>query len=194
MTVTWTWSWDVSRTRCTSSGQARQHPRRSRRRHDQRGGTTATGAAFPIGITINGAASLRDDQTLTGGAGGDARPAVAPGGWQPPGGLGNDTLNGGAGKDAVDYSASATAVVVSWVRPWVGSGEGLDSIARSEDITGSTTATRSPATRTGNWISAGNGTDTVTGSGSGDTYDLVSATARCDGRSRRRHLDRWVGH
>ena len=51
--------------------------------------------------------------TLVGGAGndtvtgGDGDDFVA-------GGLGNDTLNGGtAGEDAVDYSASATAVTVT---------------------------------------------------------------------------------
>jgi len=101
------------------------------------GGSTITGAAYATAITINGAAGL-GNQVLTGGAGSDT---VTGGGGDDTlaGGLGNDSLTGGGGEDAADYSASATAVIVTLGPPGVGSGEGLDSLTTIEGVSGEDT-------------------------------------------------------
>jgi Ca2+-binding RTX toxin-like protein len=142
------------------------------------GGSTATGAAYPTAITIDGTLNI-SDSTLTGGAGNDTITGGT--GWDfLAGGLGNDSLDGGAGEDAVDYSASATGVVVTLGAPGVGSGEGLDSLTSIEDVAGSNHNDSLTGDGGDNWFYAGNGNDTITGGGNtayGDTYDVAAAEA-----------------
>jgi Ca2+-binding RTX toxin-like protein len=138
------------------------------------GGSTITGAAYPLGITINGAAGV-GDQVLTGGAGGDSIIGGA-GSNTLAGGLGNDTFDGTLGDDTVDYSASATAVVVNLGPPGVGSGEGLDALVAIENLTGSDHGDSLTGDVNPNWLAAGDGNDTIVGgAGGGDTYDAAGA-------------------
>jgi hypothetical protein len=144
------------------------------------GGSTATGAAYPLPITIDGQFFGNvSDSTITGGAAGDT--LLGGSGWDfIAGGLGNDTIDGGGGEDAVDYSASATAVVVTLGSPGVGSGEGLDSLISIEDVAGSNHNDSLTGDAGDNWFYAGNGNDTITGGGNtayGDTYDVAAAEA-----------------
>ena len=158
------------------------------------GGSTITGAAFPTSITINGAASLTSYVNITGGAGDDTLTGSGTSYGTIAGGLGNDSINCGAGNGAVDYSGSATAVVVD-LGAATGTGEGFDSIAACDDINGSDHGDTLTGNANWNWIAVGNGADTVDGvSGPNDTYDVASADGRRHGRPRGRHLDRWVGH
>ena len=74
---------------------------------------TITGGPFPTSITINGAASLTYYVNITGGSGDDTLTGSGTSYGTIAGGLGNDSINCGAGNGAVDYSGSATAVVVA---------------------------------------------------------------------------------
>jgi len=137
------------------------------------GGSTITGAAYPLGITISGGAGV-GDQVLTGGAAGDAITSGS-GVNTLAGGLGNDTFTGG-GDDTVDYSASATAVVVNLGPPGVGSGEGLDALVSIENLIGSDHGDSLTGDVNPNWFTAGDGNDTIVGgTGGGDTYDASGA-------------------
>jgi Ca2+-binding RTX toxin-like protein len=142
------------------------------------GGSTATGAAYPTGITIDGVINGNvSDSTLTGGAAGDTILGGAGDDFLA-GGLGNDTLDGGGGTNAADYSASATAVVVTIGAPGVGSGEGLDSLVNISDVAGSSHGDTLTGDANPNWFYAGNGNDTISGgTGGGDTYDVAAAEA-----------------
>ena len=93
------------------------------------GGSTITGAAFPTSITITGAASLADYLNITGGAGDDTLTGSGTSYSTIAGGLGNDSIDCLAGNGAVDYSGSATAVVVD-LGASSGTGEGFDSHPR----------------------------------------------------------------
>jgi Ca2+-binding RTX toxin-like protein len=142
------------------------------------GGSTITGGPFPTAITINGAASLTTYLNITGGSGDDTLTGSAASYSTIAGGLGNDSINCGAGDGAVDYSGSATAVVVD-LGAGTGTGEGFDSIAGPcDDINGSDHGDTLTGNANWNWIAVGNGADTVDGvSGPNDTYDVASATA-----------------
>jgi hypothetical protein len=139
------------------------------------GGTTATGAAFPTSITIDGTAGL-GDEVLTGGSGDDTVTGGA--GYNTiAGGLGNDSLDGGVGGGAVDFTGSLTAVTVD-LGAGTASGEGFDSLANFQDINGSDHGDTLTGDAGTNWIAVGIGNDTVDGvSGANDTYDVASATA-----------------
>ena len=82
------------------------------------------------------------------------------------GGLGNDSINCGGGDGAVDYTGSATAVVVD-LAAGTGTGEGFDSIINCEDINGSNHGDTLTGDANDNWIAVGNGNDTVDGVSAG---------------------------
>ncbi len=94
------------------------------------GGSTVTGAAVPDGHHDRRLrrASLTY-QYLTGGAGNDTITGSGTAYDTIAGGLGNDSIDCGAGDGAVDYTGSATAVVVD-LTAGTGTGEGFDSIAQ----------------------------------------------------------------
>ena len=103
------------------------------------GGSTATGAAYPTAITINGARSRSVTTTLTGGAGSDSVTRRCRRRLRSRAASATTASTATRGEDAVDYSASATAVTVTLGggTAGVGSGEGLDSLINFEDIAGS---------------------------------------------------------
>ncbi len=152
-------------------------------------GSTATGAAFPTSVLLSGNAG---DDTLAGGAGND-NPSVF---GQINGGAGDDTVSGGAGDDLldggtdtgvttdcsatggdwVDFSASTAAVNVN-LTALNATGEGLDTLAEIENITGSAQADTLTGDGADNEIAPGAGDDKVDGSGATDTVDYSDATA-----------------
>ncbi len=153
------------------------------------GGTTATGAAFPfafgntldcsaqgvLGITC-GISGGNGDDTLTGGTGNDFIDSAGTGDDVLAGGLGDDTLDGDGDEDAVDYSASATAVNVN-LTTGIATGEGLDSLLGIEDIIGSAQGDTLTGSSGDNWITPGPGDDTIDGKDGEDTLDYSDATA-----------------
>ena len=80
--------------------------------------------------------SVTTYQYITGGAGNDTLFGSGTAYTTIAGGLGNDSIDCGGGDGAVDYTGSATAVVVDLTAA-TGTGEGFDSIVNCDDINGS---------------------------------------------------------
>lgn len=94
------------------------------------------------------------------------------------GGSGNDvfygnaadnTLNGGAGNDAVDYSAVKAALTVSLAAGTAtAAGIGHDTLIKIETVIGGSGADSLTGDNNGNWLYGGNGKDILTGGGGND--------------------------
>jgi len=138
------------------------------------GGSTITGAAFPTDITIDGSSSVTTYQYLTGGAGNDTIFGSVNAYTTIAGGLGNDSIDCSGGDGAVDYTGSATPVVVDLTAA-TGTGEGFDSIINCDDINGSAKGDTLTGNANDNWIAVGNLNDTVDGLAGEDTYDAAAA-------------------
>ena len=88
--------------------------------------------------------------------------------------MGNDSIDCDGGGGAVDYTGSATAVVVD-LTAGTGTGEGFDSVLNCDDINGSDHGDTLNGNGNDNWIYVGNGNDTVDGLAGEDTYDAGAA-------------------
>lgn len=147
-------------------------------------GSEATGAAFPGAIQgldgpgtnpgIWSASSSGDSgDTLTGGAGNDEINGYA-GYATCAGGLGDDSIT----CDAVDYSASATAVSVNLpIAPAPGTavGEGLDTLNDVYEVYGSDLNDTIVGNADDNWIWGGGGDDALTGGTGVDTASYLGS-------------------
>jgi hypothetical protein len=138
------------------------------------GGSTATGGPFPTDITIDGSFSVTTYQYLTGGSGNDTINGSGAAYTTIAGGLGNDSIDCAGGGGAVDYTGSATPVVVN-LTAGTGTGEGFDSVVNCTDINGSDHGDTLTGDGNDNWIYVGAGNDTVDGLAGEDTYDAGAA-------------------
>jgi Ca2+-binding RTX toxin-like protein len=124
--------------------------------------------------TLQGGAG---DDALTGGAGDD----IMDGGT----GTGNDTLTGGDGSDTASYALASSGVTVS-LAAGTATGQGSDTLATIEHVTGSAyadtlTGDSNANTLTGgagnDQIGGGAGADTLYGQGDADTFLFLAASA-----------------
>ncbi len=104
--------------------------------------------------TLNG---FGGDDTLKGGDGADTLL----------GGSGNDALDGGLGTDAASYSGSAAAITASLIAN-TATGEGADTLAGVENLTGSSKDDVLTGSSGANTLWGSGGTDNLSGSGGND--------------------------
>ena len=80
---------------------------------------------------------------------------------------GNDALNGGPGGDTVNYSQATQAMTVN-LTGGSAKGEGTDTLAGLENVTGSSYSDRLTGNSSANVLSGGDGADQVVGGGGND--------------------------
>ncbi|HEX9977833.1 MAG TPA: calcium-binding protein, partial [Acidimicrobiia bacterium] len=140
---------------------------------------TATGGGTATLANIEDVVGSSFDDTLTGN---DLMNWIIPFG-------GNDTVDGGAGEDMVDFEVSASGVVVD-LTTGTATGEGTDALTNIEDVFGSSGNDTITGNETGNWlvgwtgddtISGGDGDDALWGLDGDDTLDGGNGTDSLDG-------------
>jgi len=142
----------------------------------------ASGAAGVVSATCNGLTATivgtAGNDTLVGTAGNDVIAGLAgddtidgAGGDDVIcGGLGNDGITGGTGVDTVSYAESATAVTVD-LGAGTASGEGTDTLAGIENVTGSALADKLTGNASANVLRGAAGADTLDGGPGDDRLD-----------------------
>jgi Ca2+-binding RTX toxin-like protein len=94
------------------------------------------------------------------------------------GGLGADSLDGGAGSDFADYFGAAAAVVASLANPAVNTGEAAgDTYTAIENLRGSDFNDTLIGDGAVNFLRGGLGADSLSGGAGGDYADYLGATA-----------------
>jgi Ca2+-binding RTX toxin-like protein len=81
----------------------------------------------------------------------------------------NDTMDGGAGSDTVDYSDVNSAVTVDLAAGTATGGSGTDTLSNIENVTGSDSNDSLTGDANSNALDGGAGNDTLTGGGGDDT-------------------------
>ena len=139
------------------------------------------------------------DDTISGGAGndtiaagvghdmlyggdGDDELAGGDGDDELAGGKGDDSMDGGRGRDLADFSAAAGGVTVNFLSG-LATGEGKDTVAGLEDLTGSSGNDFLTGNAGDNSISGGAGNDTVAAGAGNDTISGGTGNDIVDGGS-----------
>ena len=153
------------------------------------GADSISASAFGTALILNG---NEGNDSLTGGDAGDTISggldndtlAGGPGDDVLAGDPGDDSITGGAGTNRVSYAGSAAGVRVD-LGAGTATGEGTDSLAGIQNVTGSPQNDRLNGNQPANQLSGGDGNDAITGglgndilaggAGTGDTVDFSGA-------------------
>jgi Ca2+-binding RTX toxin-like protein len=99
------------------------------------------------------------------------------------GGAGNDTLNGGLGSDTASYSGATSGVTVNLditTAQAVGGGQGSDTLASVENLTGSSYGDTLTGNSGANILTGGAGADTLAGGAGNDTFNMAGNLTSAD--------------
>jgi Ca2+-binding RTX toxin-like protein len=122
---------------------------------------------------------LGGDDVLSGGGGND-HVTGGSGDDTVVGNGGADSIRGGTGSDLAAFRSSSSAVVVD-LEAGTASGDGSDTLAGVERLSGSNKGDRIAGTDGPNGLFGGGGDDTILGRGGDDTLDGGDGTDRLDG-------------